>query len=251
MATFSRLIRFLARDGKTYYGDAILPHGVTDVSQAKAARVISGSIFPVTNPPSYTITDHIAQIRVFLPPLSPTDLGTVRCLGLNFEQHAREASMPIPESPVLFYKPPTSISSHGSSIPIPFHTQSDPGLDYECELVIVISKPCLNVPPSQALDYVLGYTVGNDISHRFWQLKKGGGQWGLGKCYDGWAPMGPAIVSKEVIPDPQNLKMKTTLNGQVVQDSTTADQIFGVKETVSALSMGTTLMPGDLIFTGT
>ena len=125
------------------------------------------------------------------------------------------------------------------------------GLDYECELIAVIGKEAREVPESKALDYVLGYSVGNDVSHREWQLKRGGGQWALGKGFDGWAPYGPGIVSKDLIRDPQGLRIKTVLNGETVQDSTTKDMIFGVAKTISFLSRGTTLLPGDLIWTGT
>ena len=124
-------------------------------------------------------------------------------------------------------------------------------MDYECELVAVIGRKCVDVPESSALDHVLGYAVGNDVSHRDWQIKRGGGQWSLGKGFDDWAPYGPGIVSSQEILDPQNLKMITRLNGKVMQESNTADMIFSVKKIISFLSRGTTLVPGDLIFTGT
>jgi len=159
--------------------------------------------------------------------------------------------MPIPKFPVLFYKPATSLA--GPTDPIPVHpmAQEGTGLDYECELVVVIGKRCTDVSEDEALNYVLGYAVGNDVSHRDWQIKLGGGQWSLGKGFDGWAPMGPGIVSSRLIKDPQTLKITTKLNGQVVQESNTADMIFSVKKTIAFLSRGTTLMPGDVIFTGT
>lgn len=159
--------------------------------------------------------------------------------------------MPIPKFPVLFYKPVTSIS--GPLDPIPVHplAQQGEGLDWECELVAVIGKACADVPESKALEYVLGYAVGNDVSHRDWQLKHGGGQWSLGKGFDGWAPFGPGIVSSNLIKDPQSLKIYTKLNGKTVQESNTVDMIFGVAKTIAFLSQGTTLLPGDVIFTGT
>ncbi|KAL2154449.1 hypothetical protein VTH82DRAFT_3125 [Thermothelomyces myriococcoides] len=246
MASFSRLVRFLARDGRTYYGDAILPRGVTDISKARQARVIKGDIFG-----KHDVTDQVVDIRTLLAPLAPEDVRTVRCLGLNYAAHAKESKMPVPQYPIIFYKPATSLT--GPSDPIPVHpiAQQHPGLDYECELVAVIGKPCSDVPESHALDYVLGYAVGNDVSHRDWQLKFGGGQWSLGKGFDGWAPWGPGIVSRSVIPDPQALAIRTRVNGQTMQESTTADMIFGVAKTIAFLSQGTTLMPGDVIFTGT
>jgi 2-keto-4-pentenoate hydratase/2-oxohepta-3-ene-1,7-dioic acid hydratase in catechol pathway len=175
--------------------------------------------------------------------------------------------MPIPEFPVVFvsgismsgfqililaqYKPITSIG--GPLDPIPVHplAQEGTGLDYECELVAVIGKSCSDVPESKAIDYVLGYAVGNDMSHREWQLQRGGGQWSLGKGFDGWAPFGPGIVSTSLVKDPQKLRITTKVNSQTVQDSTTGDMIFDVAKTIAFLSQGTTLLPGDLIFTGT
>lgn len=129
--------------------------------------------------------------------------------------------------------------------------QQSETLDYECELVIVIGREAKDVSEDEALDYVLGYAVGDDVSHREWQLKLGGGQWSLGKGFDGWAPMGPGIVSSRVIKDPNSLRIWTKVNGELVQESNTADMIFNVKQAVSFLSKGSTLLPGDVIFTGT
>ncbi|KAL8693330.1 MAG: hypothetical protein Q9218_001809 [Villophora microphyllina] len=246
MATFSRLIRFLAKDGRTYYGDAILSPGVTDIAKATQGRVIKGDIFG-----RYNITDQIADVRLLLAPLAREDVKTVRCLGLNYEQHAKESKMPLPKYPVLFYKPATALTGPFENIPVAAPAQEAEGLDYECELVAIIGKEARDVPESQALDYVMGYAVGNDVSHREWQLKRGGGQWALGKGFDGWAPFGPGIVSSNIIKDPQALKISTKLNGKTVQDSSTKDMIFGVARTISFLSQGTTLLPGDIIFTGT
>ncbi|KAK0657445.1 hypothetical protein B0T16DRAFT_401721 [Cercophora newfieldiana] len=246
MASFSRLVRFLARDGRTYYGDAILPRGVSDISKARQARIIKGDIFG-----KHDVTNDVADIRLLLAPLALEDVRTVRCLGLNYELHAKESKMPIPQFPVLFYKPATSLA--GPTDPIPVHplAQEGTGLDYECELVAVIGKKCVDVPESEALDYVLGYAIGNDVSHRDWQIKRGGGQWSLGKGFDGWAPYGPGIVSSTLIKDPQSLKISTRLNGKTVQQSNTVDMIFSVAKTIAFLSQGHTLLPGDLIFTGT
>jgi 2-keto-4-pentenoate hydratase/2-oxohepta-3-ene-1,7-dioic acid hydratase in catechol pathway len=197
------------------------------------------------------VTDQVAEVKLLLAPLARRDIRTVRCLGLNYEQHAKESNLPIPKYPVLFYKPVTSIAGPTDDIPVSPLAQEGEGLDYECELVIVIGKEAKEVPENKALDYVLGYSVGNDVSHRDWQLKRGGGQWGLGKGFDGWAPFGPGIVSSELIRDPNALRISTKLNGQEVQSSSTKDMIFHVAQTVAFLSQGTTLLPGDLIFTGT
>ncbi|KAI8257097.1 Fumarylacetoacetate hydrolase domain-containing protein 2-like protein [Colletotrichum sp. SAR11_239] len=225
MASFSRLVRFLARDGKTYYGDAILPRGVSDIAKARQARIITGDIFG-----RHDVTDNVADIRLLLSPLAPEHVKTVRCLGLNYANHAKESNMAIPKFPVLFT---------GST------------LDYECELVIVIGKTASDVSEDEALNYVLGYSVGNDVSHRDWQIQRGGGQWSLGKGFDGWAPFGPGIVTNKIAGDPQNLKIFTKVNGETVQNNNTKDMIFGIKKTIAFLSQGTTLLPGDIIFTGT
>ncbi|KAL2758770.1 hypothetical protein ACRALDRAFT_1080461 [Sodiomyces alcalophilus JCM 7366] len=229
-----RLVRFLARNGRTYYGDAILPAGEADIAKAKQARIIKGDIFG-----RHDVSHEIADIRQLLSPLAPEHVRTVRCLGLNYANHAKE------------YKPVTSLS--GPSDPIPVHPIAQTGstLDYECELVVIIGKAASDVAEDEALDYVLGYAVGNDVSHRDWQIKRGGGQWSLGKGFDGWAPYGPGIVTSRVIRDPQSLRLYTKLNGETVQDNTTRDMIFGIKKSIALLSQGTTLQPGDLIFTGT
>lgn len=241
-----RLIRFLARDGRTHYGDAILPTGVTDIAKTTKARLITGDIFG-----AHTVTDTVLDVQKLLSPLARSDVHTVRCLGLNYAQHAKEAGMPLPTYPIVFFKPVTALAGPTDAIPVPAMAQECEGLDYECELVIVVGKETRDVSEEKALEYVLGYTVGNDVSHREWQIKRGGGQWGLGKGFDGWAPFGPGIVSGGVIEDPNALQIETRLNGKVVQRSNTRDMIFKVKETIAWLSRGTTLLPGDLIFTGT
>ena len=208
--------------------------------------MIKGDIFG-----QHQVTDQIADVKLLLSPLSTTDIPTVRGLGMNYVKHAKEIGAPIPKYPVVFHKPITAVSGPTDEIPVPRMAQEIDGLDYECELVIVIGKAAKDVPEERALDYVLGYAVGDDVSHREWQIKRGGGQWALGKCFDGWAPLGPGIVTTKLIPDPSALQISTKLNGKTVQDSNTSDLIFGVKKTVAFLSQGTTLLPGDLIYTGT
>jgi len=257
------LIRFIAKDGRTYYGDAILPNGVTDIGKATQAKIIKGSpwahditdqviVCMINNSHLFGIcSNHIQDVKRLLSPLAREDVSTVRCLGLNYEQHAKESNMPIPKYPILFYKPVTSLTGPFDNIPVAPIAQEGEGIDYECELIAVIGKEGTEIPESRALEYVAGYAVGNDVSHRDWQLKRGGGQWALGKGFDGWAPFGPGIVSSKLIKDPQNLHISTKVNGETVQDLTTKDMIFGVAKTIAFLSRGTTLLPGDLIFTGT
>ncbi|KAL3961776.1 hypothetical protein ACCO45_003299 [Purpureocillium lilacinum] len=229
MSTFSRLVRFLARDGRTRRGRASSRGRLR-----RAPRHGPGRRHPAA-----------------APPLAPSDVGTVRCLGLNYADHARETGMAQPKFPILFYKPATALAGPSDAIPVHAMAQEGEGLDYECELVVVISKRCTDVPESEALDCVLGYAVGNDVSHRDWQIKHGGSQWSHGKGFDGWAPYGPAIVSGRVVQDPEKLKIWTKVNGETRQDGSTSEMIFGIRKTIALLSRGVTLMPGDLIFTGT
>jgi len=156
-----------------------------------------------------------------------------------------------PAFPILFYKPATVLIGPNVPITIPRAAQPvDKHIpDYEVELTVVIGKPAKNVAEADALDYVLGYVTGNDISFRYHQMAVS--QWGFSKGFDDATPFGPCIVSSRVIKDPQNIPLKTTLNGQTLQNGTTADQIFSVRKTIAFLSQGTTLEPGSLIMTGT
>ena len=124
-------------------------------------------------------------------------------------------------------------------------------VDYECELAVVIGRPCKNVSRANALDYVLGYTCANDVSARDWQVKRGGGQWCRGKFFDTFAPLGPCLVTRDEIPNPNTLRLRTILNGETVQDWNTSDMIFDVPTLIEFLSGSTTLLPGTVILTGT
>lgn len=169
-----------------------------------------------------------------------------------------QSNQPIPGWPILFFKPFTALNTPSDPIPISegYQTQGNftSTMDYETELVVVIKKKAFNITDDEALDHVLGFSVGHDVSHRGWQVDRGGlpqPQFSMGKGADGWAPWGPAIVSTSLIPDPQTLNIWTKVNGVMKQNDTTANMIFGVKHLVSFFSMGTTLLPGDVIFTGT
>jgi 2-keto-4-pentenoate hydratase/2-oxohepta-3-ene-1,7-dioic acid hydratase in catechol pathway len=169
---------------------------------------------------------------------------------LNYRKHAAESKAPIPEHPVLFMKSISSVQNPGDDIVLPRHLKSQE-VDYECELAVVIGKACKNVSRANALDYVLGYTCANDVSARDWQLKFGGGQWCRGKTFDTFAPLGPCLVLKDEIPDPNKLRIQTVLNGSVMQDWNTDDMIFDVPALIEFLSGDTTLLPGTVILTGT
>ena len=181
-------------------------------------------------------------------PLAPVVTGTDRifCIGLNYRQHAKECNLPLPPAPVLFNKFGNALAAHGDCVKLePDYKE----YDYEAELVAVMGKPARNVSPEEALDYVFGYTCGNDLSCRDLQFARGN-QWVLSKTFDGFAPIGPCLVPAGEL-DPQNLAISSVVNGEVRQNSNTSDMIFTVAQIISDLSRHFTLQPGDLIFTGT
>ncbi|KAG0249767.1 hypothetical protein BG011_008973 [Mortierella polycephala] len=211
-----------------------------------SAKVISGDIFSRSGS---SVTETVVPVAKLLSPLA--HVPVFRCIGLNYAKHAVETKMPIPKYPILFMKPSTAIQDPFKPVVVPSIAENDQA-DFECELAVVIGKKCKNVKEKDALDFVLGYTVGNDISSRKWQGQTlGSGQWCFSKSFDTFAPLGPCLVSPEVITDPNQLRIKTTLNGKVMQDSSTSDMIFNVPQLISFLSQSTTLMPGDVILTGT
>jgi 2-keto-4-pentenoate hydratase/2-oxohepta-3-ene-1,7-dioic acid hydratase in catechol pathway len=173
--------------------------------------------------------------------------GKIIAIGLNYEDHAAETGAEIPEKPVVFAKYPNTIVGPGAPIRIPPITEQ---VDYEAELAVVIGSRAKNVPESEALDYVFGYTNANDVSARDLQFSEGG-QWTRSKSIDTFLPLGPYVATRDEIPDPQNLFIRAILNGETVQDGTTSRMIFSVAELVSFLSQGMTLEPGDVIITGT
>ena len=181
-----------------------------------------------------------------LPPVPNPE--KIICIGLNYRDHAIETGCEIPSEPVVFAKYIDAIVGHGDDIVLPTVSKQ---VDYEAELVVVIGKQGKHISADQAMDYVFGYTCGHDVSARDWQKGRPAGQWLLGKTFDTFAPIGPCLVTKDELPDPSNLRVQMHLNGDVVQDSTTAQLIFSIPELIAYLSQIVTLKPGDLIFTGT
>ena len=182
--------------------------------------------------------------------LAPIEPKAILCIGLNYKRHAAESNLPAPQYPVLFAKGINTLQHPGEPILIPTHLPSEE-VDYECELAVVIGKACKNVSRANALDYVLGYTCANDVSARDWQIKRGGGQWCRGKFFDTFAPLGPCLVTRDEISNPNNLRIRTILNGVTMQDWNTNDMIFDVPALIEFLSGSTTLLPGTVILTGT
>jgi len=252
---WTRLIRFVAAEtGNVHLGEPVDPKldvGMAfQLRQPVKAYEILGS---VTNLGSQ-VTQNVLTVKELLAPLARHEVGgVVRCLGLNYADHAAEANLQKPSIPVIFYKPPTTLIGPGSLVTVPRFAQpvKEHIPDYEVELVIVIGKAAKDVSEAEALDYVLGYTGANDVSFRKHQMTAGGGQWSFSKSFDNTNPLGPCIVAAHAIPDPQILPLKTILNAKTVQDGNTSAQIFNVKQTIAYLSQGTTLLPGSLILTGT
>jgi 2-keto-4-pentenoate hydratase/2-oxohepta-3-ene-1,7-dioic acid hydratase in catechol pathway len=168
------------------------------------------------------------------------------CSGANYLAHVAEANLNIPEYPIYFPKYQNSLAGHNEDITPPAVTSQ---VDYEVELVVVIGKQARNVSEEDALDYVFGYSVGNDLSARDLQFR--GVQWLMGKAIDKFAPVGPYLVTADEVPNPQNLNLKTWVNGELRQSSNTEKMIFSISYMISDLSKVMTLEPGDVLFTGT
>jgi len=193
------------------------------------------------------VTFPIDQVHLLAPIPRP---GKVIGIGLNYMDHARESGQPIPANPIVFAKFSSSVI--GPYDPIHLFADVTQRVDYEAELGVVIGKPALRVSVDDALNYVFGYTVINDVSARDLQLNaEYGRQWVRGKSLDSFCPMGPSVITKDEVPDPQNLSVRSILNGQVLQDGNTCDMIFSVAKLISIISQGITLEPGDVIATGT
>jgi 2-keto-4-pentenoate hydratase/2-oxohepta-3-ene-1,7-dioic acid hydratase in catechol pathway len=228
-----KIIRYANSEGKISYGSE-----EPDGSRWR----IEGDIFD-----SFSVTKEPAQVAELLAPVAPTAMW---CIGQNYRQHADEVGFTVPDFPVVFAKGVNALQSPEGPVLLPANGYSIE-VDYEGELVVIIGKACKNVPRDRALDYVAGYTCGNDVSARDWQLKWGGTQWCRGKSFDTFAPLGPCLVTAESLPDPTGLRIQTLLNGTMMQDGKTSDMIFDVPALVEFLSRGTTLLPGTAIFTGT
>lgn len=228
-----RIARFLSK-GRITFGRLI---------DDKTAHRIDGNLLGGT----IDVTGEVVPVEKLLAPIVPTD---ILCIGLNYREHAAESGSGIPENPVLFIKASNTLNDPGAPIPLPRLSSQ---VDYECELAVVIAKEAKDVPKAKALDYVLGYTCANDISARDWQREKrlGGGQFARGKSFDGFCPLGPWIVTRDEVPNPNALRIRTILNGQVMQDHTTADMIFDVPTLIESLSSTMTLRAGAVILTGT
>jgi 2-keto-4-pentenoate hydratase/2-oxohepta-3-ene-1,7-dioic acid hydratase in catechol pathway len=208
---------------------------MTDAAARKQAAQIAAQGQPVA----------LTGVRLYAP-VAPRNYI---CIGLNYMDHCRETGSPVPTRPVIFAKFSSALSNPGDTIT--WYADTTKEVDYEAELGVIIGKPCRRVSQAEALAYVGGYTCVNDVSARDIQSSDSGKQWVLGKTPDGFCPVGPVLVTADDIPDPQVLNIRCILNGQVVQNSNTKEMIFNVAHLISHISQFMTLMPGDLISTGT
>ena len=227
-----KLLRHLSPAGPAYA--AIQADG--------SARAVEGDILG-----QWQVMDKIVRPGKQLAPIAP---ATIVCIGLNYAKHAAEGGKPPPERPMWFMKLPGAVVPSGDPIRLPAK-QPSAKVDYEAELAIVLSKECRNATRANALDFVLGYTCANDVSARDWQRDFGGGQWNHAKSFDTFCPLGPVLVTKDEVPNPNALRIRSILNGTTMQDSNTADMIFDVPAIIEFLSADKTLPAGTLILTGT
>ena len=202
--------------------------------------------------PMHPVASHpLEEVRLHAP--IPRPAKNIVCLGRNYAAHAAESArargqeVKVPEFPVFFTKPATTVT--GPYDPIPWDTAVTQQVDYEAELAVVIGVGGKDIPAARALDHVFGYTILNDVSAR--DLQQRHGQWFKGKSLDGFCPMGPWLVTADEFRDPQNKRISLRVNGVTKQSGTTADMIFSVAVTIESLSKGMTLEPGDIISTGT
>lgn len=228
-----RLFRLVDNEGKVCWAKDL------GVGQAE---VMSGDPLDGLVP-----TGKVLRTEVRLAPVVPTN---IYCIGLNYKKHAAETAAPLPKNPVIFMKPTTSVSNPCYPVKLP-KVCREPEVDFEGELAVVIGKEGRDISRNDALKHVLGYTCAADISARRWQKEGGGGQWIRGKSFDTFCPMGPVLATADEVPDPQQLKLITKVNGKIMQESCTGDMIFSVAELISFISQDTTLLPGTVILTGT
>ncbi|KAH6667416.1 hypothetical protein B0J14DRAFT_518715 [Halenospora varia] len=258
MIAWERLIRFVATDGRILRGEPILPSpdfdlgSTTEETKLRAKVIVGDDLYDTTG--STTVSAEVVMVKHLLGPLAKADVPILRCVGLNYAKHIKEAGRSPPPFPFIFFKPTTCIANHDADVIIPKICQDDQA-DYEGELCLVIGRDCKDVSEAEALSYVVAYTCGNDISSRKLQRDPAFAgrvpQWGFSKGFDTFAPLGPCLVNASLIDDPAKLHLKTIVDGQVRQEESVADLLFGCAYLISYLSSGTTLEKGSIIMTGT
>ena len=220
------------------------PHDMDDLLQNRRAAEVQAVLDAVGRDRS-SATIILAAEAIFAPLVTRPE--KIMCIGFNYREHAKETDTPIPEAPPLFSKFNNALNHHLGTVRLP--TRVARQFDYETELVIVFGRECRDVTEADALDVVAGYATGNDISAR--ELQTRTSQFLAGKASDGFAPVGPWLVTADRVPDPNALKLRTTVNGKVRQDWTTRDMIFNCRKLISFVTGIMTIRPGDIMFTGT
>jgi len=224
---------------------SVLPLGLLPSEILRVYDLDTNFVAPATEAITFGDPRTVAKSEVTLAAPIPRP-GKIICIGLNYHNPAIETGSEIPPSPIIFSKFVTSVSAPGEPIVIP---NGSIQTDFEAELAVVIGRRAKNVSAAEAMDYVFGYTNFNDVSARDFQFADS--QWQRGKSCDTFAPFGEYVVTKDEIVDPHNLRIQFRLNGETMQDSTTAELIFGIPEIIEFLSRSITLEPGDVIATGT
>jgi 2-keto-4-pentenoate hydratase/2-oxohepta-3-ene-1,7-dioic acid hydratase in catechol pathway len=237
-------------------------HDERPAVELRGGRTVDCSSFGEDWTPEFLARDGLLRLHTFLrtrerdlPPVPPgvrrapclRRPGKLLCIGLNYKDHARETGAKLPDEPVVFGKATTAICGPDDDLVIPRGSQKT---DWEVELLVVIGRLARHVEVAHALDHVAGYALHNDYSERHWQLERGG-QWIKGKSFDTFAPLGPYLVPRDLVPDPQRLPLWLEVNGRMRQQSNTREMVFTVAQLIAYLSECMTLEPGDCISTGT
>jgi 2-keto-4-pentenoate hydratase/2-oxohepta-3-ene-1,7-dioic acid hydratase in catechol pathway len=231
---FMKIVRFVTDRGAVCLG-------AMNSDNQETATLLEGELLGSLN--KSIRTERIGRL------LSPIEPPNILAVGLNYGRHADETGVSRPDIPVLFIKATTSVIGSGEAILLP--TAGPDAVDYEAELAVIIGSTAKNVTRDEAMNHVFGYCCANDVSARDWQIDKQKRQWSRGKSFDTFCPLGPCITTADEIPEPNRLHIRSILNGQVMQDSSTADMIFDIPSLVSDLSRSITLLPGTVILTGT
>lgn len=227
---------------------------LTPAGPAYASLQPDGSAVPLAGDPLHPELGALTPAGPTITPgklLCPIPATNILCVGLNYRSHAEEVGRPLPEFPMIFVKTTNTLQNPGDAVLLPRSQNTSTEVDYEGELAVVIGRTAKNVSRERALDHVLGYTIANDVSARDWQFKWSGGQFCQGKSFDTFCPLGPVIVTADEIADPGRLAIRTRVNGELRQNSSTSDLIFDVPTLIAFLSASKTLLPGTVILTGT
>jgi 2-keto-4-pentenoate hydratase/2-oxohepta-3-ene-1,7-dioic acid hydratase in catechol pathway len=234
-----RFVSYL-RGGRVYAG-VLGGAGVVEAGAGGVGVLLASGALPSSPPSGEAIP--LADVQLLPPVVAPSKIV---CLGLNYRSHAEEAGIEAPEVPTFFPKWANALAPAGAEVPLPAYSQK---VDYEAEVAFVIGRRCRDVPESDAVEVIAGYTLLNDLSARDYQFKTP--QWGPGKVFDGSAPCGPALVTPDEAGPPDAIEISLTLNGEVMQSASTADLIHSIPAVVAYLSKLMTLEAGDLVSTGT